>query len=263
MKNASLYFRLILMLAIGLISARATVKAGGTGPTAVTLGETATYTYNNGFFILGANWVVSSHGTIQSTSISGTTYTCVVKWDNATGTGNIAFKGITGGTNWSTNVSISPPPLAAGSISGAQTLCYNGNPATITSTANASGGTGSYSYQWQWRYSITGSSWSTISGATGATYTPPAQTATKDFRRRVTSGSATAYSNTVRVTIYGNLAPGTISGSATLCYNGNPAAFAGTVKFIGEKGWLIIETVLEFDGQSSKDRLFAETVIYE
>jgi len=41
------------------------------------------------------------------------------------------------------------------------------------------------------------------------------------------------------------------------------ADFAGTVKFIGEKGWLIIETVLEFDGQSSKDRLFAETVIYE
>ena len=91
-------------------------------------------------------------------------------------------------------VTVASCNLSAGSIGNAQTVCYNGNPSTLTNTSSASGGSG-YTYQWQHR--SPGGSWSNISGATTTTYNPPSLTSTKEYRRRVQSCGQTKYTNTI------------------------------------------------------------------
>ncbi|MEP1790270.1 hypothetical protein [Reichenbachiella sp.] len=124
--------------------------------------------------------------------------------------------------------------LTAGSISNAQTLCYNGDPGTLTNTASASGGT-SRVYQWQKSTSGSTSGFSNISGATGSTYNPPALTQSTWYRRRVTSGSGcgTKYTNVIKVSIHGNLTSGSIGNAQTLCYNSNPGALTNTASASG------------------------------
>ncbi len=130
-------------------------------------------------------------------------------------------------TKYTNTVRVTMYNVVAGSISGAQTLCYNGNPSTISNSQSASGGNGSYSYQWQ--ISSNNSSWSNISGATGTTYNPPNLTSTKYYRRRVTSaGCGYKYTSSVKITIYGNLSAGSIGNAQTVCYNGNPSTLTNT-----------------------------------
>ncbi|MEP0114003.1 MAG: hypothetical protein ABJE72_07655, partial [Reichenbachiella sp.] len=124
--------------------------------------------------------------------------------------------------------------LTSGSIGNAQTLCYNGDPATLTNTASASGGT-SRVYQWQKSTSGSTSGFANISGATGSTYNPSALTQSTWYRRRVTSGSGcgTKYTNVIKVSIHGNLTSGSIGNAQTLCYNGNPTALTNTASASG------------------------------
>ena len=102
--------------------------------------------------------------------------------------------------------------LTPGSVGNAQTICYNTAPAQLTQLTAPTGGPGGYTYRWQ--SSPDNTNWTNISGATGVNYTPPALTASTYFRRRVTSGSCTqVYSNSVLITVYGQLQPGTIGDS--------------------------------------------------
>ena len=56
-------------------------------------------------------------------------------------------------------------------------------------------------------------------------YAPPALTASTYYRRQVTSGTCgTVNSTSVLITVYGNLTPGTIGTSQSICYNTVPAA---------------------------------------
>ena len=71
--------------------------------------------------------------------------------------------------------------LVAGAIGSAQTICYNTSPAGLTDDTSPTGGTGSYAYQWQ--SSPDNATWSNISGATSATYSPGALTTNTYFRR--------------------------------------------------------------------------------
>ena len=77
--------------------------------------------------------------------------------------------------------------LVAGAIGSAQTICYNTSPAGLTDDTSPTGGTGSYAYQWQ--SSPDNATWSNISRATSATYSPGALTTNTYFRREVTSGA--------------------------------------------------------------------------
>jgi hypothetical protein len=79
------------------------------------------------------------------------------------------------------------PVLTAGAIGSNQTVCSNVTPATITSTTDPTGGTGSYSYTWE--SSPNGSIWTTVSGATSSTFTPPLLSSTTQYRRLVSSGA--------------------------------------------------------------------------
>ncbi|MEQ9405057.1 MAG: DUF6443 domain-containing protein [Cyclobacteriaceae bacterium] len=127
--------------------------------------------------------------------------------------------------------------LSAGSISNAQTLCYNGNPSTLTNTGSASGSSGTMQYQWQ--SSTNGSSgWSNISGATSTTYDPGALTSSRWYRRRVRTSTCSdyKYTGTVKVTIYNDVAAGSIGNAQTVCYNGNPSALTNTGSASGGNG---------------------------
>src|SRR6266480_2155644 len=60
------------------------------GPMSVTTGQTYSYTFNNGVTYASANWV-STNGTVQSQTHSGTVYTSTVTWTVA-GSGTIKFQ---------------------------------------------------------------------------------------------------------------------------------------------------------------------------
>jgi len=117
------------------------------------------------------------------------------------------------------------PPLTAGRTAADQTLCAGSTPAALTSLSGPSGGTGTYTYQWE--FSLNNSTWTAMPGDTAATYTPGPLTATTYFRRKVVSGTgtcATAYANTVTLTVLPAITPGSIGGGQTLCAGSTPAA---------------------------------------
>ncbi|MDW3209197.1 MAG: RHS repeat-associated core domain-containing protein [Reichenbachiella sp.] len=124
--------------------------------------------------------------------------------------------------------------LSAGSIGNAQTVCYNGNPSTLTNTSSASGGA-TRTYQWQKSTTSSSSGFSNISGATGSTYDPPALTQTTWYRRRVTSssGCGTKYTNVIGIGVRSNLNAGSIGNAQTLCYNGDPSTLSNTTSASG------------------------------
>ncbi len=128
------------------------------------------------------------------------------------------------------------PSLVAGSITGAQTVCYSGDPATLGSSASASGGNGSYTYLWQ--YSNNGTSgWTDISGATATTYNPPGGlTADRWYRRRAQSCSQTLYTASVKVTVRPSLVAGSINGTQTICYSGDPSTLGSSALASGGDG---------------------------
>ena len=127
--------------------------------------------------------------------------------------------------------------LSGGTISIGTTTVNSGNsPGSFTNSTSASGGTGSYSYQWQ--QSADNSAWSNISGQTAAYYTVPALTTSTYFRRMVTSGSYTAYSNTVLITVTtATLSGGTISiGTTSVSSGSSPGSFTSSAAASGGTG---------------------------
>ena len=127
--------------------------------------------------------------------------------------------------------------LNAGSITNAQTICYGGNPSTISNATYASGGTG-LTYKWEVSSSSSSSGFSEISGAYGYSYNPPTQYGTKWYRRKVTSGNGCGarYSNVIPITSHNQLQAGSIGGSQTICYNGNPSTFSNSSSASGGTG---------------------------
>ncbi len=112
------------------------------------------------------------------------------------------------------------PQLVGGSLSPAtQTINYNSAPAQMT-LSGVSGGNSSYSYQWY--SSPDNSTWTAISGQTSTSYTPSALTATTYYKVVVTSNSATASSVSALVTVYPQLAPGSVGSSQSINYNTVP-----------------------------------------
>ncbi len=156
--------------------------------------------------------------------------------------------------DWSTGSgsrSVTTANLSAGGITGAQTICYSGNPSTMSSTSSASNGSGGYTYQWQ--YSNNGSSgWTNISGATATSYNPPGGlTASRWYRRRVSSCSGQLkYTNTIKVTVRANLSAGTINGASSICYRGNPGLLGNASSPSGGDGSFAYQWQISSNGSS-------------
>lgn len=146
-------------------------------------------------------------------------------------------------------------PVNGGTIAAVQTICEGGDPTVLTNTASPTGGNTTYSYQWESALAA-GGPFTTIAGATSATYDPPAGLlATTFYRRRVTSGVCTtdgdgngladnvAYSNEIQVTVEPPITAGTIGSSQTICSGdtplqltgGLPAGGSGTYTYLWEQ----------------------------
>ncbi|UJH66380.1 DUF6443 domain-containing protein [Allomuricauda sp. SCSIO 65647] len=174
-----------------------------------------------------------SNGTSTSKG-SGSTFTA----NEGTGTYYIRARDNSTGawSNGSGSRYVAIVNVSAGSISGVQTVCYNGDPSTLTNSSSASGGSGGYSYQWQLSNTSSGP-WLDINGATSTTYNPPSGlTSDRWYRRRVTSCGQTSYTGTVKVTVSPNLSAGSISGGQTVCYSGDPSTLSNASSASGGNG---------------------------
>lgn len=89
--------------------------------------------------------------------------------------------------------------ILPGVVSDAQSICYNTVPALLSGTSPG-GGTGQYSYQWQ--YSLQGVTWIDIASEVGISYRPDALKDNTYYRRAVTSGNSTVYSNFVMIKVF-------------------------------------------------------------
>ncbi|WP_281226384.1 hypothetical protein [Flavobacterium aquiphilum] len=126
-------------------------------------------------------------------------------------------------------LTVTPNPVSPGVIAGDQIGCSPFDAIAFTSTtAGSTTGAGVISYQWQMSTTGCDGTFSNISGATSATYDPPAVSVTTNYRRVTTSTlngvACSANSNCLTVTPTG-IVPGEIAGSQTLCSPFNPAAF--------------------------------------
>lgn len=107
--------------------------------------------------------------------------------------------------------------LTAGSISSSvYSTQYNTSPGQISGTVATGGICSSPTYQWQ--SSSDGYNWSPISNSNVQSYTPGNLTAHTYFRRMVTCGSETLYSNTVLINVYNPLTVGTLTGANSPVY---------------------------------------------
>jgi len=116
------------------------------------------------------------------------------------------------------------PDLTAGTTGSSQNICYNSSPAGLTQLTAPAGGTGVYTFQWQ--SSVDNITWDDITGATSGTYAPCNLTSNVWYRRMVTSGSCgTVSGNSIKITVYDALIPGSIRSDQSICYNSQPVAF--------------------------------------
>ena len=135
-----------------------------------------------------------------------------------------------GGTLYTSSVVVQVYPLlpvVPGSVSPAsQTVNFNTAPGVLTSTG-VSGGNNVYTYQWQ--SAPDNASWTNISGATAATYTPPALKTKTWYRVAVTSSALVAYSSSAYVDVYPQLLPGSIAPVNIVITSGaSPGGLGGT-----------------------------------
>ncbi|RYF26365.1 MAG: PKD domain-containing protein [Flavobacteriales bacterium] len=85
-------------------------------------------------------------------------------------------------------------------INASQTICHNSSPAKLIGQ-EPTGGSGSFTYQWEASTISASNGFSNIIGATAADYQPVNLTQTTYFRRKVASGSCSAISNAVTITV--------------------------------------------------------------
>ena len=121
-----------------------------------------------------------------------------------------------------------------GSITAAQSICYNTIPAGLTELSTATLGTGSYSYQWQ--SAPDDATWSNV-GTDATTFAPGASTANTYYRRQATSGDCgTANSTSILITVYADLTAGTIGTAQALCSGDTPATLTNVASPTGGTG---------------------------
>ncbi len=109
--------------------------------------------------------------------------------------------------------------LDEGNITGDQSIYYGTVPTMITGNS-ASGGSEDYTYQWQ--SSTDNATWTNINGATSPNYSPSNLTTSTIYRRITSDECNSIASNSVTISIIGQLQVGEISESQTICYNTFP-----------------------------------------
>lgn len=141
-----------------------------------------------------------------------------------------------------TNVATSPiivtvtPTTNPGAIAGEETICAGGTVSVITVNNAASGGTGSYTYTWE-QSTNGGSTYSVISGETGATYAPTSVTSTTLYRRYTNSGGCTnLVSNVITKTVTPVVNAGSIGSNQGICEGTSAAGLTQVTAASGGTG---------------------------
>ena len=130
----------------------------------------------------GWTTVAASSTTMPYTtaSLSGSTFYRVIARDEDVVSGATTY--ISCGSTFSQPVNVVvASPTTAGTIVGDQTTCVGATTAAITS-GTAGTGSGTVSYRWE-QSANNGVTWTAISGANAATYSPGVLTQTRQFRR--------------------------------------------------------------------------------
>jgi len=151
-------------------------------------------------------------------------------------------------------------PFSAGAISGAQTICYNDTPTALSLKTEASGGSGTYSYQWEG--SSDGSIFSVLSGATGKSYQPGALTTNTWYRLKVINSCETLYTNIIKVFVYNQFTPGSITAEQAICYNNAPTALSLTTEASGGSGSYTYQWEVSTDGSAFSQLTGATSTSY-
>jgi RHS repeat-associated protein len=132
---------------------------------------------------------------------------------------------VSGSTAYSDVATVFVNPQLQGNVLGpaVQDLFPNSTPTGLGGPPAFGGGCGT-SYTYQWQQSSDNVNFTSITGATATTYSPPVLTATTYYRRMVTCSSDQAFSSVATVNIHNHLAAGTmVSGSSfTITYNTSP-----------------------------------------
>jgi PKD repeat protein len=122
------------------------------------------------------------------------------------------------------------PAISNNAISADQTICLNGTPLPLkTTSGNVTGGNGSITYQWQSSTTNVAADFSDIASATSSTYQPGALSQTTYFRRIANSGTCSATSNIVTITVQGTLNNIDIGSNQTICNGSVPQKLTGEV----------------------------------
>lgn len=120
-------------------------------------------------------------------------------------------------------------------IGNSQTLCSGAQPTPLTGS-QPSGGNGQYQYIWL--SSTNGQIWTSVSGGTGSTYTPPNPTQSTYYRRLVLSGFCSPDSgNTILIQADLLVGNNLIGSAQTICSGFSPSPFTGTLPTGGSGGF--------------------------
>jgi gliding motility-associated-like protein len=150
----------------------------------------------------------SASYTPVNSSPSALYYYCVVTGTCGTVTSNI-----------SALRTVSATPVAGTAAASATSICSGS-----TSTLSLTGSTGNI----QWQSSPNNSTWTNISGATSASYTTPALTATTYYRAQISSGNCTTINSTALTVTVTAVALPTATTNIVLCEGDTAAQLTAT-----------------------------------
>ncbi len=210
-----------------VITVNATVLGGTTTDQSIcTLGDLQLLTVNNGENNgsyqwqknIGGTWTNLPNATDINFDASADITPGVSQYRRVTTVSGASCEGI------STVATITYSNFEVGSISGAQTLCYNEVSAPLISETNATGN-GTISYQWQ---RFEGGSWVDVSGAESPALQPGALQQTTRYRRMdeivLNAHSCSAVTNEITVTVLEEVLGGEVSPNQTLCAAESPSS---------------------------------------
>jgi gliding motility-associated-like protein len=200
-----------------------TAANSATATISVTALPTVTVTPSSASITTGSSVNLTASGATTyswspSTGLSATNTAAVTATPTATTTYTVTGTSSSCSSTSTVTVTVNPA-LTAGSISANQTICVGATPATLTSSTAAAGGTGTITYEWQ--SSTDGTTYTTISGAASATYSPAATSVNTYFKRGArTANDNVVYSSAIVITVQQSVG-GSIAGSATVCAGTN------------------------------------------
>ncbi|MHA6246294.1 Ig-like domain-containing protein [Pontibacter sp. CAU 1760] len=129
-------------------------------------------------------------------------------------------------------IAVDPVPATANTISPAQEICEGDTPAPLVGSRPTGGAGTPYTYLWEISTTGPGTGFVAAPGANNAeNYTIPAGALTQPetwFRRAVTSGGCTAYSEPVKITVFPAIENNVIGEAQEVCTGTAPQALTGS-----------------------------------